>query len=206
LVKGRTLWLLLAIPLYGQAQVYRWVDEKGKVHYGDRPVAKEVLRVPGLIEPTKPGLIPKPGMKADEVRAAYGEPTRVQNLTTKSGSVLVWTYQKSTRVKQDFVARIEGGEVTEVSTDSWLGDAGATTNRGTPAATRAASEAAAQDYQEQQAAGVVADKERRCASLRESVQNIESRERRGGSAASMDSLREQKRRTGEQMWSQGCGS
>jgi hypothetical protein len=43
------LCLLLAFPLH--AQIYKWVDDKGVVHYGDDPGvpgAKPVKRLPGL--------------------------------------------------------------------------------------------------------------------------------------------------------------
>ncbi len=202
------LLVLAALPLCAQAQVYRWVDEKGKVHYGDRPAAKEVKRVPGLLEAKAPDAVPAPGMKADDVRKAYGEPERVHKVSTKSGETLVWTYRKSKQVARDFVVKIEGGEVTEVSTDS-ASDASrsAAVSQAGSAAAQAearAAEQADQRYQQERAQREVAAKEQRCASLRESVERIESQERRGGSAASMDGLREQKRRYSDQMWSQGC--
>ncbi|WP_172600019.1 glutaredoxin family protein [Sulfuricystis multivorans] len=31
------LWGLACVAIVAQAQYYRWVDEQGKVHYGDRP-------------------------------------------------------------------------------------------------------------------------------------------------------------------------
>ncbi|TGD73865.1 DUF4124 domain-containing protein [Mangrovimicrobium sediminis] len=30
-------WILLAPPLAGAAEIYRWVDDKGNVHFGDKP-------------------------------------------------------------------------------------------------------------------------------------------------------------------------
>ncbi len=38
------LGLLLPVAL-AQAEVYRWVDEKGRVHYGDRPAGDRAERV-----------------------------------------------------------------------------------------------------------------------------------------------------------------
>jgi len=205
-VNKAVLLVLAMVPLCVQAQVYRWVDETGKVHYGDRPVAKEVSRVRGLIDPTAAAdALPKPGMKADDVRAAYGDPERTRKVSTKNGETEFWTYARGKRVKRDFVVKIEGGEVTEVSTDS-----GAQASQ--PAIAASAGEgakAAEAGYQPQPQAAAQREaeqKERRCTDLRESIQRIENQERRGGSAASMDSLREQKRQYGERMRSQGCGS
>lgn len=198
------LLILAAMPLLVQAQVYRWVDEKGKVHYGDRPVAKEVQRVRGLIDPNAVAdALPKPGMKADELRTTYGEQERVRTVSTKNGETEVWSYRKSRRVSCDFVAKIEGGEVIEVVTET-ASDAGppafATNSQG-------ASSAAADAAHRQQQAMVQQEAERRdrrCADLRENVQRIENQQRRGGSGATMDSLREQKRQASETLSAQGC--
>jgi len=39
-------WLLLIIPLLGSAEVYRWTDDRGAAHFGDRPRAgAEKLRI-----------------------------------------------------------------------------------------------------------------------------------------------------------------
>jgi hypothetical protein len=195
--------LLALVPLCAVAQVFRWVDEHGKVHYGDRPIAKDATTVPVLREAKPRDSVPTPGMKAEDVRKAYGEPDRTQNLQTKAGNTVVWTYRKSKLITKDFVLKLEGGEVTEVSTDSWSGGSPAAKAAEAQASARTASEAPpAPDYQAQQAA----EKEQRCASLRENTQRIEIQERRGGSAASMDSLREQTRQARDQMWSQRCGS
>lgn len=204
-VVSKSLLLVLAVlPLLAQAQVYRWVDEKGKVHYGDRPLGTENSRVRGLIDPNAvTDAPPRPGMKADELRSAYGEPERVRTVSTRNGETEVWAYRKSKRVKRDFVAKIEGGEVVEVVTET-VSDAGspavATNSQGGSAA---AADAAYRQQQSmvQQEAG---QKERRCAGLRENIQRIENQERRGSSAAAMDGLREQKRQYSEKLWAQGC--
>jgi len=36
-----TLLLFLMLPLVAQAGVYKWIDDNGKVHYGDNPVASQ---------------------------------------------------------------------------------------------------------------------------------------------------------------------
>ncbi len=54
------LILLLAFPL-SAAEIYKWVDEKGNVHYGDAPGgagAKPLTRLPGL-STYRPPALPK---------------------------------------------------------------------------------------------------------------------------------------------------
>lgn len=203
-MKKPLLLVLAVLPMVVQAQVYRWVDDKGKVHYGDRPLGTQNSRVRGLIDPNAVAeALPKPGMKADELRAAYGEPERIRKVSTKSGETEVWAYSKGKRSKRDFVVKIEGGEVVEVATDT-------ASDAPRPLAVSNAQEAArataAADYQQQQAAAQreAEYKEQRCTGLRESIQRIESQERRGGSGTMMDSLREQKRQYSEKLSAQGC--
>jgi hypothetical protein len=201
------LLLLAALPLCAQAEMYRWVDENGKVHYGDRPVGKEVKRVPGLLETKAAEALPAPGMKADDLRKTYGEPERVQKISTKSGETQIWTYSKSKQVKRDFVVKVEGGEVAEVMTDSAADNRPAAAAQPSAAEAQARAKAAADAdyrYQQEVAQSQAADKARRCANLREDVQNIENRQRRGGSSSSMDSLREQKRQASDRLSAQGC--
>lgn len=198
------LLLLAALPLCAQAQVFRWVDEKGKVHYGDRPVAKEVARVRGLIDPNAVAdALPKPGMKADEVRTAYGDPERVRTVSTRNGETEIWTYRKAKRVKRDFVVKIEAGEVVEVVTET---AAEAAQPAVASNAAGAASAAADSDYRYRQAMAQreAEQKEQQCAGLRESVERIENQERRGGSGATMDRLRAQKRQASESLSAHGC--
>jgi hypothetical protein len=210
MVNKFVLLVLAVLPLCAQAQVYRWVDQKGKVHYGDRPIAKEVTNVPVLREAKAQESLPVPGAKADEVRKAYGEPVRIQKVSTRSGETLIWTYRKSKQVARDFVVRIEAGEVVEVSTDSGSDSSPAAAMQprapDAQASTRAAAEADHQRQQQEVAQREAAEKEHRCANLRESMQRIESQGRRGGSAASMDNLREQKRQYDERLRLEDCGS
>lgn len=42
--------LMLAVAPTGHAEVYKWVDEKGRVHYGDRPLGESAKKVD--IKPT----------------------------------------------------------------------------------------------------------------------------------------------------------
>lgn len=210
-MKQAVTLLLIVFPLTAVAQVFRWVDENGKVHYGDRPIAREVRSVPVLREAKPRESIPSPGMKADEVRKAYGDPDRTQQVSTKRGDTVIWSYHKSRLAAKGFVVKIEGGEVTEVSTDSSSDSAPSVAPAKPQASGQTGSGAVAdtgraEDYQARQAAREAAEKARRCDSLRASMQRVESAERRGGSAAAMDNLRAEKRNYGDQMSSQGCGS
>ena len=203
--------LLLVLPLCAQAEMYRWVDDNGKVHYGDRPMGTGVKRVPGLYEPKATESLPAPGTKVEDLRKTYGEPDRIQRISTKSGETLIWSYGRSKQVKREFVVKIEAGEVTEVHTDL-------TTESRAPAVPQASSvevqaqarargqaaEDAAYERERQASQAYADDKRQRCQYLRENLQDVESRQRRGGSAATMDSLREQRRQIGDQLSAQGC--
>lgn len=201
----KSLLLVLAVlPLFAQAQVYRWVDDKGKVHYGDRPLGTQNSRVRGLIDPNAvTDALPKPGMKADELRTTYGDPERVRTVTTKNGETEVWTYRKSKRVKRDFVAKIEAGEVVEVATETML-DAGPPAVAASSQGASSASIDAAYRQQQAMVQQGAEQRERRCTDLRENLQRIENQQRRGGSGVTMDSLREQKRQASEALSAQGC--
>jgi hypothetical protein len=210
-MKRATLSLLLTMfSLCASAQVYRWVDEKGKVHFGDRPIAKEMTLVPVLREARPQESVPAPGMKAEELRRAYGNPDRIESKRTLAGETLVWTYRKSKQVGKDFIVKIQDGAVTEVSTDSWLGGGPSVAIPRLPAgevrydARGAGDTPVSAVYQEQQVRSESAEKKGRCNDIKTHLQRVENEERRGGSASRMDSLREQKRRYSDQMWSQGC--
>jgi len=196
-------WLWLAaglLPVVASAQVYRWVDEQGKVHYGDRPVAKEVRRVPVLVE-TRPATGgPTPGMTVEQLKRTYGEPGRIQAVRTKNGEVQQWTYYKSKVVAKPFVAKVEGGEVTEVWTDS------AAEAVSPAAATPVAASNEAGRSQPAEAAEQEQAKTRQCQQLKQARQEVADAERRGGSAGTMDRLRERQRSLGEEMSAQGCSS
>lgn len=55
-MRMRFLAPLLLLPVFAQAQMYRWVDDKGKVHYADRPPlsgAKDLQRkTPSIAQPS----------------------------------------------------------------------------------------------------------------------------------------------------------
>lgn len=47
------------VPAFACAQVYRWVDETGKTHYGEKPPAKNTQAIPLKDEPSGPAPIPR---------------------------------------------------------------------------------------------------------------------------------------------------
>jgi hypothetical protein len=193
--------LLCILPFGVGAQVFRWVDEKGKVHYGDRPIAKEVREVPVLRE-ARPAeaVLPAPGMKVEELRKSYGEPERVRTVRSRNGETLFWSYSKP----KSFVVKIENGEVAEVATDS---QATAATPPVVQPAQVQAKGTPAMAIPEQEPDGRRNDAQAtRCEHLKERAARIQDAERRGGSAGSMDRLREERRRLSDQMFSAGCGS
>jgi hypothetical protein len=199
-----TVWILLAaFPCCLYAQVYRWIDERGKVHYGDLPIAAEVKRVPGLADPTELSPVPTLGMSAAAVRNAYGDPERIRKISTGPGATETWHFTKSKRVKRDFLVRIEGGAVVEVANDFAPPPEPVVARVISRSRVAVEQEARIQAMPQQQEAE---SKQRHCADLRTRQQHVADQERRGGSAVTMDGLRERKRAYGDQMWSAGCGS
>jgi len=64
------LCLLLSLPL--SAEIYKWVDEQGNVHYGDNPAgadAKPMGKLPGLSTYAPPQLPELDGTKDDATAA-----------------------------------------------------------------------------------------------------------------------------------------
>ena len=55
-MKFHLFFTLLFLPILSQAQVYKWVDENGKVHYSDKPMNKNAVAVE-LKEPTNMGIV-----------------------------------------------------------------------------------------------------------------------------------------------------
>ena len=96
-MKTLSLALILATACTAaSAQAYRWVDEKGKVHYGDRPPSNASAYVPGTrsAKARESGGPINPGMTPDEVREVFGKPDDVRTVTSRMGQVQYWTYRK----------------------------------------------------------------------------------------------------------------
>lgn len=80
-----TLILMLAIAASGSAvasEIYKWVDEDGNVHYGDRPVGEgvDIERMPIQSRPTNPDTI----QANVDARRAYEESVRNDALERES--------------------------------------------------------------------------------------------------------------------------
>lgn len=73
----KILCLILALlPLLASAEVYKWTDENGNVHFGDRPKNLNKAEVVEIRE-QKTG-----SMVSDSQKAAYKYDARVQSVST----------------------------------------------------------------------------------------------------------------------------
>jgi hypothetical protein len=202
----RTGWCIFfaAFPLCAPAQVYRWVDEQGKVHYGDRPIAKEVRTVPVLREAKAAERVPTPGTTLADLKKTYGEPDRIQSTNTKSGESQIWTYRKSKLVAKSFTAKIVGGEVVEVLTDSLAEGSVRIVTPPVPSVGIAAGPRSEESNSAGAESSTAEARRQRCATLKENLQRMESAQRRGGSASTMDHLRDEKRSASARLSEEGC--
>jgi hypothetical protein len=70
---------LLLLPLTAAAQVYKWVDENGKVHYTQtKPVQGQYKEVPPAPPPGQMGGAPSLGGYADKLKAEREQREQVQ--------------------------------------------------------------------------------------------------------------------------------
>lgn len=51
-----TILLVMCLPGLGSAQVFKWVDEKGNVHFGDRPKRADAQEI--VVQPSTPSADP----------------------------------------------------------------------------------------------------------------------------------------------------
>src|ERR1043165_7661563 len=61
--------LLIFLPLAAPAQVYKWVDERGRVQYGDKPPAD--VRATPLPQPAYPPPTPRAVPDTESEEAAF---------------------------------------------------------------------------------------------------------------------------------------
>ncbi len=202
-----SLALILAAASAGAAaQAYRWVDENGKVHYGDRPPSTANASVRGT-RGAKPrtGELVTPGMKPEEVLDTFGPPDHVRKVASAAGEAQYWTYRRPKGQTSSYVVKFEAGTVTEVSSEESA--AGAPAPKPAAAATPAAptTAAAGPDPSAEREARAEADRRaKECASTRERLRSADEAARRGGSAQSMDRLREDRRRYDDRLRELGC--
>jgi hypothetical protein len=196
------LALILATASAGAAaQAYRWVDEKGKVHYGDRPPSTANASVPGT-RGAKPrtGDPVTPGMKPEEVMEVFGKPDHVRKVASAAGEAQFWTYRRPKGESSIYVIKFENGAVTEVSTEESTAAPASKPAAAAPAATAAAGP----DPSQRQAQAEAEKRARDCASVRNQLRSSDDAARRGGSAQTMDRLREDRRRYEQRLSELGC--
>ncbi|WP_169307140.1 DUF4124 domain-containing protein [Ferrimonas sediminicola] len=92
----RTLLLLLLLCAQGQAAIYRWVDDRGVIHYGDLPPpgqAEPVTLTPGnrvtLHAPILPTVSPPPVETAAHYTLAIINPAPDATLRSNQGRLAV---------------------------------------------------------------------------------------------------------------------
>lgn len=207
---------LAAASTAAVAQAYRWVDEKGKIHYGDRPPSTASASVPGTrsAKPREGGPV-EPGMKPDEVKAMFGEPDEVRTVTTRMGQAQYWAYRKPPKgQKTSYTIKFEGGSVSEVEQGTQTAAAqpgqvsGRPTNAAAPVPAASGGEGAvltsAAAPQPVRQDPDVAARERECTRVRESARETDARMRAGASAQQMDRMRDDRRRYDQKLSALGC--
>ena len=203
-----SLALILATASAGAAaQAYRWVDENGKVHYGDRPPSTANASVPGT-RGAKPrtGEPVTPGMKPDEVHDIFGKPDHVRKVTSAAGEAQYWTYRKPKGESSGYTVKFENGVVTEVSSEATQQSAANAPKppAAAPSAAATTSPAGPDGSERQAQADAAARATKECASVRNRIRGADDAARRGGSAQSMDQLREDRRRYDQRLNELGC--
>ena len=75
--------LLLLIPLSAQAEIYKWTDEQGNTHYGDKPVSQNVeqLKIDSTPSPVKQNDSEKESR--DEMRQRVSDSLETDRLAKK---------------------------------------------------------------------------------------------------------------------------
>jgi hypothetical protein len=200
------LGLILATASAGAAaQAYRWVDEKGKVHYGDRPPSTANSTVAGT-RSAKPrtGEPVTPGMKPEEVVEVFGKPDHVRKVSSTAGEAQFWTYRRPKGYGSTYVVKFENGVVAEVSSEESTAAPAAAPAAKPPAAAPAATASAGSDESLRQAQVEAEKRARDCASARDRLRSADDAARRGGSAQTMDRLRDDRRRSEQRLTELGC--
>jgi hypothetical protein len=206
----KTLFLaaILATASAGAAaQAYRWVDEKGKVHYGDRPPTTANSTVAGT-RSAKPrtGDPVTPGMKPEEVVEVFGKPDHVRKVASAAGEAQFWTYRRPKGYSSTYIVKFENGVVAEVSSEESTAAPVAAPAAKPPAAAPNTPTATATGptTAERQAQADAEQHAKECASVRNQLRGADDAARRGGSAQTMDRLREDRRRYEQRLSELGC--
>lgn len=201
-----SLALILATASAGAAaQAYRWVDENGKVHYGDRPPTTANASVPGT-RSAKPrtGDPVTPGMKPEEVLEAFGKPDHVRKVASAAGEAQYWTYRRPKGQSSTYIVKFENGAVTEVSSEESAASAPTAKPAAATPPAAATTAAAGSDPSARQAQADAEKRARECATVRDRIRSADDAARRGGSAQVMDRAREDRRRYDQRLGELGC--
>lgn len=207
---NRVFIVLAFMPLVcslSWAQAYKWVDEKGKVHYGDRPPTQDTKTVMGTRNAPAPkaGNPVDPGMSVAEVKKILGEPDHVRVITTAAGQSELWTYAPNKSRPNTLQLKFEGGKVSEVAADSAAKSSAMIAPARAPAAAPAAPPAvAAQQDAAAEQARQQKEKAAACERLNDELRNADNAARQGGSAATMDSLRQRRQKIQGDLSAKGC--
>jgi hypothetical protein len=201
-----SLALILATASAGAAaQAYRWVDENGKVHYGDRPPTTANASVPGT-RSAKPrtGDPVTPGMKPEEVLDVFGKPDNVRKVASAAGEAQYWTYRRPKGQSSTYIVKFENGAVTEVSSEESAASAPTAKPAAATPPAAATTAAAGSDPSARQAQADAEKRARECATVRDRIRGADDAARRGGSAQAMDRAREDRRRYDQRLTELGC--
>jgi len=82
-MKNQTLYILLmllmGIPFQGSAEVYKWVDEQGQTHYGEKPPSANANEVKIKDAPSADVSVLKRNEESDKLLRVYEEERNIKN-------------------------------------------------------------------------------------------------------------------------------
>ena len=72
-------FLVLCTPFQGHAEVYKWIDEQGQTHYGERPAGGDATAVKIQDTPTADTAMQKQNEERDKMLKIYEEERNIKN-------------------------------------------------------------------------------------------------------------------------------
>jgi len=82
-MKNQSLYILLIfliyMPFQGSAEVYKWVDEQGQMHYGEKPPAANATEVKIQDAPGADESVLKRNEESDKLLKVYEEERNIRN-------------------------------------------------------------------------------------------------------------------------------
>lgn len=200
--------IILMVALPASAGVYKWVDDKGNVHYSDKPVgdaqklriqnsppaeegqdtyrksmddAKERFRLEEAVLDRKVLV----GMSQEQVKAAWGAPSGTRTTTNAAGVTETWNYQRGRSVT---AVVFREGKVASISSN----ESGAAGREPAPAPSSSGS---GEDPYLRNA----------CQGLRGQLDQIERELKQGYSTSTGSDLRSRRFRVEKEYGEKGCG-